>query len=61
MRENKRKRIRSLATFMDEMDADVIYLGLEMGELIECRFLLAPVVSRPAEVFLGGTRNPGEI
>jgi len=41
--EEQRERIRPLAAFMDEVDADVIYFGFEVSESIESRLLLAPV------------------
>src|SRR4029077_17230968 len=44
VRENERKRIRPFAAFMDKVDADIIYLSFEMGELIEDGFVLAPVI-----------------
>ena len=43
MCEEQRERIRPLAAFMDEVDADVIYFGFEVSESIESRLLLAPV------------------
>jgi hypothetical protein len=35
---------RMIAAFVNEMDANIIHLGFEMGELIAGRFMLAPVV-----------------
>ena len=41
--QDERKRSRSLPALIDEVDADIIELGLEMCELIQRRLLLAPV------------------
>ena len=45
MRENDWKRFWAFAALMNEMDSASVNLGFEVRELIECRFLLPPVVT----------------
>ena len=44
MGKNERKWFRPFAAFVDEVNANVIHLGSEVGKPIEVGFVLTPVI-----------------
>ena len=45
MRQDEWKRIGSFTAHVNEVDADIVHVGLEMSELVVRLFVLSPVVA----------------